>query len=86
MSNLIKQYIDKITLNNINDFAIKNNCFLNKNELNTLFYIVKNNYEEILKGHDQDSIKLLKENASVENYDKIIRLYNEYKVKYQSFL
>lgn len=85
MNFIIKQYIDKITINNINDFAKKNNCFLNENELNIIFYIIKNKYNDILNG-DESFITLLKTNLSQTNYNKIIKLYNEYKIKYQSFL
>lgn len=82
----IKQHINKITINNINDFAIKNNCFLNEIELNVIFNVIRNNYMDILNGDDGESLTILKNNLSLENYNKIIRLYNEYKVKYQSFL
>lgn len=86
MHNLIKQYIDKLTINNINDFAKKNNCFLNKKELNLLYTIIKNNYQEILKGNDKEILETLKTNISKENYTKIISIYKTYKTKYQNYL
>ena len=86
MDSLIKQYVNKMTINNINDFAVKHNKNLCENELNLLLNIVKNNYQEILNGKDEIVKKKLKENLAEENYQKIIKLYNEYKEKYQGYL
>ena len=36
MNSLVGQYVNKLTINNINDFALKNNIKLNKKELNVL--------------------------------------------------
>ena len=83
--NLLKQYINKITINNINDFALKNNINLSEKELNFLFDLIKNNHENII-----NDIKpfetILKENLSNDNYQKINNLYYEYKQKYQNYL
>lgn len=86
MDSLIKQYVNKMTINNINDFAVKNNINLCENELNLLLNIVKNNYQDILNGQDEIVKKKLKENLAEENYQKIIKLYAEYKEKYQGYL
>ncbi len=85
MNSLINGYVKKLTIDNINDFAQKNNINLNKKELNVLLEVVKNHYQEILNGND--TIKdYLKEHLTKENYDKVITLYNEYKEKYQGYL
>ena len=42
MNTLIGQYVNKLTIDNINDFAVKNNIKLNEKELNTLLDVVKN--------------------------------------------
>ncbi len=86
MHKLIKQYIDKLTINNINDFAEKNNCFLNKNELNLLYDCIKVHYLDILKGNDSYVIETLRSNLTEENFDKVINLYNLYKSKYKNYL
>ena len=86
MDSLIKQYVNKMTINNINDFAVKHNINLCENELNLLLNIVKNNYQEILNGKDEIVKKKLKENLAEENYQRIIKLYNEYKEKYKGYL
>lgn len=85
MNSLIKQYINKITINNINDFAVKNNIILNKKELGILYDITKNHYEEVLK--DDSKIKeYLKQTINTDNYNKIIDLYEIYKEKYLNYL
>jgi len=86
MDSLIKQYISKININNINDFALKNNIFLNKKELECLYDIVKNRYEEVLYKDDSNVLKYLKENLSEENYEKVIKLYQEYRLKFGNYL
>ena len=85
MNSLIKQYINKITINNINDFAVKHNIILNKKELGILYDITKNHYEEVLK--DDSKIKeYLKQTINTDNYNKIIDLYEIYKEKYLNYL
>lgn len=86
MNSLIGQYVNKLTINNINDFAVKNNIYLNENELNVLLNVAKNHYREILDGNDLGVTNYLKDNLSKDNYDKVIILYNEYKNKYQGYL
>ncbi len=86
MNSLIKQYIDKLTINNINDFARKNNIDLSKSELNVLYDLAKNHYEDLLAGNDAPVKAKLKETLSPENYDKVMALYDEYRKRYQGYL
>ena len=86
MNNLIKQYINKITINNINDFAIKNNINLNEKELNVLYDVSKNRFEEVLYKDDSNVKNYLKEHLTSENYDKIVKLYDEYRAKFGGYL
>ena len=84
--NLIGMYIDKININTINDFAIKNNIFLNKKELDIVYDILKNRHEEILYKDDSNVRDFLRKNISFENYKKITKLFDEYKEKYGDYL
>ncbi len=86
MKNIILSYINKISIDNVNDFAYKNGITLSTYELNILYGILKNNYEDILSGKDENIRKYLKENISSNNYDKIINMYNIYKRKYKNYL
>ena len=86
MNSLIGQYIDKLTIDNINDFGTKNNIFLSKKELEVLFDIVKNHYEEVLYQDDSIAKKRLKENLTADNYQKIITMYEKYRQEYGRYL
>ena len=83
---LISKYINKIDINTINDFALKNNIFLNEKELNILYDVVKNKYEEVLYKDDSKIKKYLKLNLSDENYDKVTTLFDKYMSKYGNYL
>lgn len=86
MNNLISGYVNKLTIDNINNFALKNNIKLNEKEQKIFLDIVKNHYQEILNGTDEQIKEYLKENLTNENYEKTIELYNKYKEKYQGYL
>jgi len=86
MNTLIGQYVNKLTIDNINDFALKNNINLNEKELNILLDVAKNHYQDLLNGNDEKIKEYLKSNLTNENHEKIINLYNQYKEKYQGYL
>ncbi len=56
MNSLIGQYVNKLTINNINDFAIKNNIKLNEKELNALLKVAKENYQALLNDDSDDTL------------------------------
>ena len=86
MNSLVGQYVNKLTINNINDFALKNNIKLNKKELNVLLEVAKKHYSELLEDNSKDVEDYLKDHLTNENYDKVVGLYYEYKEKYQGYL
>lgn len=83
---LIKNYINKLTINDINGLAIKNNINLNDSELNFIYNKIKNNYNELLYNDSTNIFNELKNNVSNDNYLKIKELFTTYKNKYQSLL
>ena len=83
---LLKNYITKLTKKDINDFALTNNIILNDNELNIIFDIIKNDYQDLLYNNPDKVFNKLKNKVSSDNYDKIINLFFEYKKKYAYFL
>jgi len=86
MNTLIGQYVNKLTIDNINDFALKNNIKLSVKESNILLEIAKKHYRDLLDGNDEQIKEYLKQHLTNENYEKITSLYNEYKEKYQGYL
>lgn len=85
MKSLIKNYIELLTVEKLNDFGIKNNILLTNNELEFLLSLVKENYEDILDNEDK-YLNLLKENFSEDKYIKIKDLFLYYKNKYKGYL
>jgi len=85
MKSLIKNYIDKLSVNNLKDFALNNNINLTDNELNYILNLVKDNYEDILKD-DTIYLENIKNNINPLEYEKIKNLYLYYKNKYKNYL
>ena len=83
---LIKSYINKLTIQDINNIANKNNINLNDYELNFIYNQIKNNYNDLLYGDSTNIFNELKNNVSSDNYYKIMELYTKYKQRYQSLL
>ena len=83
---LINSYIDKLTIQDINNIANKNNINLNDYELNFIYNQIKNNYNDLLYGDSTNIFNELKNNVSSDNYYKIMELYTKYKQRYQSLL
>ena len=83
---IIENYINKISLYDINDFAIKNNVYLNKDELEFTYYLIKNNYKDFLSNIDNINLDKYKNHYTKENFNKIKILFNEYFKKYRAYL
>ena len=83
---LIERYIDNLTIEKLNAFAISKGINLSDNELNFSFKFVKNNWKTILSNHGLFDIDKYKNYFSEENFTKIKLLIKEYTLKYGSFL
>ncbi|MBQ9318821.1 MAG: DUF2624 family protein [Bacilli bacterium] len=83
---LIKNYINKLTKQDINSLAIQHNVNLTDQELNYLYNQIKNHYNDLLYGDTEYLFNDLKKNVTDNNYFKIKELYTTYKNKFQSFL
>ncbi len=83
---LIKNYINKLNISDIEKFALNNNINLSNNETNVIYDIMKKNYKDILNGNYDTSFKILKNNLSNDNYEKVKNLFFKYKEKYQHLL
>lgn len=79
MINFIESYINNITKEQINTFALNNNINLNKNELDFIYNFIKTRYKDILSNPNSFSLTKYRENFSNENFIKINGLVNRYK-------
>ena len=85
MKGLIKNYIDKLTIDKLNEFALKNNINLSYSELEYLLNLTKNNFEDILVNEDK-YLKLVENNINNDAFVKIKELYLYYKNRYKGYL
>lgn len=74
---LIKNNINKLTINQVKDFADKNNISYSDEEANIVFYYIKNYYDNILNG-DINIIEEIKNKISPSLYDYLFELYLKY--------
>lgn len=81
----IKRYIDKLTIQDIKNFANSNNINLNDEQLYYIFNLIKNDWKQILNS-DTYTLNKVKEKFDNKTYNKIEKLYYEYKKKYQNYL
>lgn len=77
--NIIKKYADNITKEDILKFAQSENVSINNNELNTIYYIIKNKQDEILNGDFYNLINNYKQDFNPSLFNKIIEKYEKYK-------
>lgn len=76
---LIKNYISKLTMEDVINYLKKEAVPATKEEIETLYQTIKTKYDEIL---DSDFLKFIKNYQTKFNhklYNKIIEKYEEYK-------
>lgn len=76
---LISRYIKNLSIDDINNFANKNNMPLNNGEDQVIYVLIMNNWKDIYKGDPINVFNTLKMKVSENTYNNIIMLYNKYK-------
>lgn len=82
MYNLVKRYMDNLTIDQVRDFAIKNNVELSEEELTFTYDFVKKNWELIFRNPNLLNLERYKDRFSEANYQKIQKLIQFYYQKY----
>ncbi|MBQ9071539.1 MAG: DUF2624 family protein [Bacilli bacterium] len=85
MKSLIKNYIDLLSVDKLNEFGIKNDIHLTNNQLEYLLNLIQNNWEDILKDETK-YLDELQKNVSRDNFIKIKELVIYYKKRYKGYL
>lgn len=85
MLEFIKQYISTLKIEGLKKFTISKGIFLDEEELSFLFNFIKKNYEALYLNPDIDLSKY-RNYFKGDNFDKIIELVNDAKIKYARFL
>lgn len=78
---IIINYIKRLTKNDIMNYCNNNNIPLTAEELDVIYYYVKNRYNEFLEGKQSELLEEIKYKVKSATYNKIIELYNKYKNK-----
>ncbi|MEG0794213.1 MAG: hypothetical protein RSG95_00260 [Bacilli bacterium] len=86
MYNIIERYMAKLTIEDINNFAITKNANLSEDELKFTYEFLKKNWKEIIKNPNIFNIDRYKDKYSKENFVKIKQLYLDYFNKFAAFL
>lgn len=86
MFGIINSYMDKMTKDDVNNFAIKKNVFLSPEELDFTYLFIKKNGKSLIQNPSLFNIDRYKDKYSAENFTKIKKVYQEYFQKYSQFL
>ncbi len=86
MNSIIERFISRMTKEDINNFAISKDINLSESELDFTYNFVKKNYKEMLDSPQLFDINRYQNNYTKENFNKIVKVYNEYFNKYSYYL
>ena len=78
---LISEYIKKLTIDDIKNYAKLKNIIITESDAITLYDYAKKYYQELINGNES-IIKELKEKLSPNTFKVAYKLYLEYKIKY----
>lgn len=79
MFNIIGAYINKLTKDDINKFAISKGATLSNEELEFTYSFIKKNWKDVLKNPSIFDIERYSKYYSKDNFIKIKQAFNEYK-------
>ena len=75
---IILNYINRLKKEDIENYSLRENTILNKEEIDIIYDYIKNHFDKIVN----NPIKVLnevKDKVSTSVYDKILELYDKYK-------
>lgn len=78
MNYLIEAYVNKLTKQDILNFALKNNLNVTNEELDFVYKFIKYNYKTVLNNPNSFNLSNYKNNFSSENYNFINSLISKY--------
>ena len=78
---LIKEYINRMTLKDIKDFALKEGITITEEENKIIFDYIKNYWRTFLHGNPRPILDQLKSQLNEATYNKIEQLYIQAKNK-----
>lgn len=82
---LITEYVNRMTKEDINKYALKQGIILENDELDLIYTYIKSNYKTILFGNPKDILEEIKSQVKPLTYNKIENLYIQFKDKIDIF-
>ena len=79
---LISEYINRMTLDDVNNFAVKNGIILKDEEVKLIYNYIKSDWRTIVFGNPRGILDDLKEKLDSTSYQKIESLYIYFKNRY----
>lgn len=85
LSGMILKYIQALTLEDIENFAKKQNIILKRSESEIILNEIKNNFNEVVY-HTEEAMEKIKDKLDYTTYLKLNELIDFYKKKYPDYL
>jgi len=82
---LISEYVNRMTLDDVNKFALQNGINLKDDELKLVYTYIKNDWRTICFGNPRGILDDLKSKIDINSYSKIESLYMFFKNRYSNF-
>lgn len=82
----IEKYINNMSIDDVNKFALENNICLNKNEADIIYECIKNDWETLIYSNQYIVLDKIQNLVSPEIYKKLEELIILYKEKYKKYL
>lgn len=86
MRNIINNFMKKLKLEDVSNFANNKDINLSEDELLFTYNFIKKNWESILGNPLLFNIDRYKSHYTQDNFNKIKRIYKEYLQKYSNYL
>ena len=82
---LLKNYIEKLTLDEIKNFGIKKGINISDTEYQFILDLIQKNFEDLIINEDK-YLAMIENIINQKEFEKIKKLYFEYKNKYKNYL
>ena len=86
MYTLIERYINKLSIDDLNNYLVKKDINLNEDELNFTYNFIKKNWNQILSDPNTFNINNYKDKYTSINFIKMNNLVKEVYFKYRKYL
>ena len=85
MKSLLKNYIEKLSLDELREFGMKHDINISNEEYQFILDLVQGNFEDLLQNENK-YLSIVEQKINSEEFNKIKALYSKYKEKYKGYL